>query len=103
MTCSRVGLPRACLAVSKQAGVESFEGPQQQRSGQHLVHGLLAGEGGVRLVNGAEGEVIVEGVALFGVRMLDRSLLTTHEDDLQSFLCLLPSAKHKYLHYLTRA
>lgn len=96
MKCSRVRLPRACLAVSKQAGVESFEGPQQQRFGQHLIHSLLAGEGGIRLVDGAEGEVIVEGVALSGVRMLDHSLLTIHEDDLRSFLGLLPSTTHKY-------
>lgn len=88
------------MAVSKQAGVEAFEGPQQQRFGQCLIHRLLAGEGGVRLIHRAEGEVIGEGVALFGVRMLDNSLLTVHEDDLQCFLCLLPLTEQKYLQTL---
>lgn len=92
---SRVRLPRARLAVSKQAGVEPFEGPQQQGFGQNLIHCLLAGEGGVTLIHGAEGEVIGEGLGLF-VWMPDNSLLTVHEDDLQCLLCLLPTTEQKH-------
>lgn len=84
------------MAVGEQAGVESFEGPQQQRFGQRLIHRLLAGEGGVRLIHRAEGEVICEGVALFGVRMLDNSLLAVHEDDLLCFLRLLPLREQNF-------
>lgn len=91
----RVRLPRASLAVSKQAGVESFEGPQQQRFGQRPIHRLLAGEGRVGFVHWAEGVVVREGVALFGVRMLDYSLLAIHEDDLQGFLSPLPLREKK--------
>lgn len=85
----RVGFPRARLAISKQAGVKPFKGPQQQRSGQGLINRLLAGEAGVALLHGAEGEVVREGVALFGLWMLDDSVLTVHEDDLRGLLRFL--------------
>lgn len=98
---SRVRFARARLAVSKEAGVESFKGPQQQRFGQCLVHRLLAGKGGVTLIHRAKGEVISEGVALFWVRVLDNSLLTVHEDDLQRLLCLLPVTEQKYLRFVS--
>ena len=61
---SRVGLSRASLAIGEQAGVEALEGPLQEGSGQGLVHRLLAGEAGLLLVHGAEGEVVGEGVAV---------------------------------------
>lgn len=87
---ARVGLPRARLSVGKQAGVEPFEGPQQQRFGQRLIHRLLAGKVLIRLIHRAEGEVEGEGVALLGVGVLNHSLLAVHGDDLHCLLRLLP-------------
>lgn len=87
---SRVWFTRTCLAIGKQAGVKSFKGPQQQRFGQRLIHGLLAGKVGVTGIHWAEREVVGEGVALSGLWMLDHSLLAIHEDDLWGLLSFLP-------------
>lgn len=87
----RIWFARTSLTVGKKAGVKSFKGPEEQRFSQSFIHRLLAGKRRIAVVHRAEREVVCERKALFGVRMLDKSILATCEDDLQCLLGLLPT------------
>lgn len=85
----RVGLSRAGLAVSEEAGVVALEGSLQEWRCQRLVHGCLAGIARVRIVEGPKRDVVDKSVSLFHLGMLHRYFFPAPEDNLGRFLQLL--------------
>lgn len=85
----RIGLSRASLTVSKETGVEAFKGLFQERGCQCLVHGRLAREAGMTLINGPEGKVVNKTVHLSHAGMFHSYFFPVQEDHLGCFFTLL--------------